>query len=110
MDITNEYFDKLGQLVKATREGKLNWKKKDYDTIFFQIVNEEGQEVVTIIQRTRSRYIFTVTNKTTDETIVSMDSLWQAKFQKPLFALFRAANEYGDMQILSFLDSVLRRL
>ena len=110
MDITNEYFDKIGQLVQATRDGKINWKKKDHDTIFFEILNDDGQEVLTIIEKTRSRYILTVSNKTTNETIVSVDSFSQGKFQKLLTALFRAANEYGDRHILSFLDSVLKRL
>ena len=108
--LMQEYRDKIGRLVNATAEGKINWKKQDSITYCFEMLNETGEEILTSIQNDKFRYRLTIINVSRNETVVSMNSFSHPSFNKFLIGLYRAASNYLDRRGLDLLGDMLNKI
>ena len=114
MNISEEYFDMVKQLVIATSEGKVNWKRQNPTTIYFEILTENHESALISIQKIRRpasvEYLFNVKNLTKDDVVVTIDSSNEREFQNLLAELFNSANYSIEKRSIDFLSGILKKI
>jgi hypothetical protein len=114
MRVNEEYKQVIIRLIEATEEGKINWKRQNPATIFYEKITRNGEKAIMSIQnvgpRERGQLVFNVQNATKNEIVISIDSMANSEFREMLFDLFDRAMYSIEKRSLDFLRDIISEI
>lgn len=114
MKINEEYQQLIYQLIEATELGRINWKRQNQTTIFYEKITRNGEKAIISIQtvgpRERGQLVFNVQNSTKNEMVVSIDSMFNTEFKGLLLDLFERAMYSIEKKSLDFLKDIISEI
>lgn len=114
MRINEEYKQIIIQLIEATDTGRINWKRQNPATLFYEKITRNGEKAIMSIQtvgpRQRGQIVFNVQNSTKNEIVVSIDSAANQEFRSMLDELFDKALYSVEKRSLDFLRDIISEI
>lgn len=111
MKILEEYSKVITKLIDATENGKVNWKRQNPTTIFYESMTKSGEKALISIQsvgpKQLENYVFNVQNASKNEMIVSINTMPNRNFQGMLSKLYDRALYSIEQKSIDFLNDII---
>lgn len=114
MQGTLQYIENIRKLIDATNSGKIQWKKQNATTLYFETKTSKGEKSVVSLQIIEDTWVgdfilFQITNSTTKETILSLEST-NLELKQIIAELYNSANYSIEKKGINFFDDLVTNI